>query len=335
MSEPLANINGTWVPASQAMIPVTDAGFMQGVTVAEQLRTFNGQLFELPRHLKRLGRSLEIVGIELPISLEELASRANELAARNHALLRAGDDLGLSMFVTPGTYATFQTTAAAQPLTPALSLEYRGEGVNLSKSQPPSSLIPHPAPFIGLHTYPISFASWAHKYEQGETLVVTDVKQVPTDCWPAELKCRSRMHYYLADRAARQLEPGARAVMLDHRGFVTEASTANLLIYRTSEGIVSPPRESILPGVTVNVLAELAAQLKIPWRERDLTIEDCAAADEILLCSTSPCVWPVTRFAGRTISGGCAGPIAKQLLQAFSDRTGVDIAAQAKQFATR
>lgn len=305
MSEPVANLNGVFVPASQALIPVTDAGFMQGVTVAEQLRTFGGKLFELPRHLARLQRSLAIVGIELPISIEELQSRAEELAARNHALLAPGDDLGLSMFVTPGIYPTYLAADS------------------------------NPGPFIGLHTYPIPFASWAYKYEQGETLVVTDVRQVPTDCWPAELKCRSRMHYYLADRAARQKERGARAVMLDQRGFVTEASTANLLIYREREGISSPPRESILPGVSVAVLSELAAELKIPWSEQDLTVEDVAAADEILLCSTSPCVWPVTRFAGKTVSQGTAGPIAKRLLRAFSDRACVDIEAQAKQFSIR
>lgn len=310
MTEPFANFNGAWIPASQALIPVTDAGFVQGVTVAEQLRTFGGKLFELPRHLQRLQRSLAIVGIELPVSLAELESRAHELAARNHALLQPGDDLGLSMFVTPGTYATFQAAAAGPwPL--------------------------NPGPFLGMHTYPLPFASWAHKYDQGETLVVTEVKQVPTDCWPAELKCRSRMHYYLADRAARLKEPGARAVMCDHEGFVTEASTANLLSYRAGEGLVSPPRESILPGVTVGVLAELAAAIGIPWSERPLTLADVAAADEILLCSTSPCVWPVTRFDGKAISGGKAGPVARQLLQAFSQRVGFDIAEQAKRFAKR
>jgi len=310
MAELVAYLNGAWVPASQAAIPVTDAGFMQGVTVAEQLRTFNGKLFELPRHLARLSRSLEIIGVELPISIDELATRAQELADRNHALLQPGDDLGLSMFVTPGTYPTFIASS-------------------------PAARTSSPASFLGMHTYPLPFASWAHKYEQGETLVVTHIRQVPTDCWPAELKCRSRMHYYLADRAARRQQPGARAVMLDHRGFVTEASTANLLIYRGSEGIVSPPRESILPGVSVAVLIELARELNIPWSERDLTIADCQTADEILLCSTSPCVWPVTHFAAKTISNGIAGPIAKQLLAAFSQRAGVDIGAQAKQFSER
>ncbi|WP_425615352.1 aminotransferase class IV [Anatilimnocola sp. NA78] len=305
MTEPIANLNGQWVPQSQAVISVTDGGFVQGVTVAEQLRTFNGQLFELPRHLKRLARSLEIVGIDPGVTLAELESRARELAARNHALLQPGDDLGLSMFVTPGIYGTFVAAGG------------------------------HSGPTIGMHTYPLPFGSWVNKYEQGEALVLTDVRQVPNDCWPAELKCRSRMHYYLADRRARQIEPGARAVMLDERGFVLEASTANLLIYRQREGIVSPPRASILPGVSVAILAELAAELSIPWSERDLTVADLSTADEILLCSTSPCVWPVTRFAGQAVSRGKPGPIARQLRAAFSNRVGLDIAAQAVRFATR
>lgn len=305
MPEPIAYLNAEWIPASQAAIPVTDAGFMQGVTVAEQLRTFGGQLFELPRHLARLQRSLKIIGVELPISSDELAARANELAARNHALLQPGDDLGLSIFVTPGIYPTYVAVGSS------------------------------PGPLLGMHTFPIPFGSWAHKYEQGEKLVVTPVKQVPTDCWPAELKCRSRMHYYLADRAAREIEPGARAVMLDQQGFVTEASTANLLLYRASEGIISPPRASILPGVSVAVIAELAAEHSIPWTERDLTLADCESADEILLCSTSPCVWPVTRFNGKVISQGRAGEMAKKLLAAFSQRAGVEIAAQAMRFSVR
>jgi branched-subunit amino acid aminotransferase/4-amino-4-deoxychorismate lyase len=305
MPEPVANLNGQWIPQSQAVISVTDGGFVQGVTVAEQLRTFNGQLFELPRHIRRLARSLEIVGIDPGIGWDEFEARARELAARNHALLAPGDDLGLSMFVTPGIYGTF--AAAGGPV----------------------------GPTIGMHTYPLPFGSWVNKYEQGETLVLTDVQQVPAACWPVELKCRSRMHYFLADRQARTIEPGARAAMLDERGYVTEATTANLLIYRASEGLVSPPRASILPGVSVAILAELAAELAIPWSERDLSVEDVATADEILLCSTSPCVWPVTRFAGRTISGGRSGPLAQRLLAAFSQRVGLDIADQARRFAKR
>ena len=57
MSDPLAYLNGRYLPFSQAAISVTDGGFVQGVTVAEQLRTFGGKLFRLEQHLARLARS--------------------------------------------------------------------------------------------------------------------------------------------------------------------------------------------------------------------------------------------------------------------------------------
>jgi branched-subunit amino acid aminotransferase/4-amino-4-deoxychorismate lyase len=116
---------------------------------------------------------------------------------------------------------------------------------------------------------------------------------------------------------------------------VVEASTANVLIYLAREGLVSPPREAILPGVSVGMLEELAEALQIPFVRRRLEPADIAAAGEVMLCSTSPCVWPVTRFNGRPIGDGQCGPVAKSLLAAWSQRVGVDIVAQAARFAGR
>jgi branched-subunit amino acid aminotransferase/4-amino-4-deoxychorismate lyase len=305
MSEPLAYLNGRYLPFSQAAISVTDGGFVQGVTVAEQLRTFGGKLFRLEQHLARLARSLAIVGIELGMPVEKLGEIARDLAAKNHSLLDASDDLGLSMFVTPGPYPTFATGGVAA------------------------------GPTIGLHTYPLPFHLWHEKYERGESLVVTDVMQVPSACWPTELKCRSRMHYYLADKQARQKEPGARALMLNEQGYVTEASTANILVYYRDVGLVSPPKEMILPGVSAATVEELAGDLGIAFSFRSLTVDDVAAADEVLLCSTSPCVWPVTRLNGRPIGEGKSGDIARRLLAAWRELVGINIQEQAKKFLNR
>jgi branched-subunit amino acid aminotransferase/4-amino-4-deoxychorismate lyase len=305
MSEPIAFLNGQRIPASQIAVAVTDAGFIQGVTVAEQLRTFRGKLFRLEMHLARLRRSLEIIGVEAGLSDPELAQIAGEIAAHNHALLDPADDLGLTIFVTPGIYSAYAATAARQ------------------------------GPTVGIHTFPLPFANWAQKYRTGDSLVVTDVMQVPTRCWPPELKCRSRMQYFLADKRAREIEPGARALLLDEGDAVTEASTANILIYRRTDGLSSPPKKHILPGVTVAVLEELAGQLGIPFVHREMCAEDVAAADEVLLCSTSPCVWSVTRFNGRPIADGQPGPIARQLQTAWNAMVGLDIAAQAVKFSQR
>ncbi len=305
MPEPIAYLNAQWLPVSQAAVSVYDGGFVQGVTVAEQLRTFGGKLFQLDRHLDRLARSLAIVGVQPALVRADFAEIATELAAQNHKLLDPADDLGLSIFVTPGPYPAFAGYAR------------------------------HQGPTVGIHTQPLPFGSWAEKYETGDSLIATDIRQVPTDCWPAELKCRSRMHYYLADKQARERDPGSRALLIDERGFVTEASTANLLVYRERTGLVSPPRGRVLPGISMAVIQVLAGKLAIPFSERDLTKGDVAAADEVLLCSTSPCVWAVTRFDGRPIAAGRPGPICRQFQAAWSELVGIDIVAQAKRFAER
>ena len=123
--------------------------------------------------------------------------------------------------------------------------------------------------------------------------------------------------------------------MVDHEGFITEATTANLLIYTAGQGLSGPPHEKVLPGISLGVLVELAQRAGIPYSQRELRPEDLAAADEILLASTSISVIPVTRFNGQPVGRGKPGPIQEMLLTAWSRLVGVDIAAQANRFARR
>jgi branched-chain amino acid aminotransferase len=303
--EPLAYLNGRWIPLSQAAVNVFDGGFVQGVTVAEQLRTFGGQLFRFDLHLARLARSLEIIGVDPGLPLAEIGQIATELVAQNRKLIDPADDLQATIFVTPGISPTY------------------------------IALVPQRGPTVCIHTQPLAFGQWANKYQSGEALVVTDVVQVPAQCWPAELKCRSRMHYYLADKRAREIEPGARALLLDERGSVTEASTANILVFSQQRGLISPPKDHILLGVTVAVIEELAAPLGIPFLYHEMKVADVAQADEALLCSTSPCLWPVTRLNGQPIADGKPGPIFQRLREAWNQMVGLDIEAQARRFAAR
>ena len=303
MADPVAYLNGSFIPTGQALLPVSDGGFVQGTTVAEQLRTFGGRLFQLERHVERLFHSLSIVEVEPGLAPEEFVNLAQQLVAENYPLLSGGDDLGLAMFVTPGPYAAMN----ADP----------------------------PAPTVCLHTFPLRFGQWAAKFEQGESLVTTDVEQVPGRCWPPELKCRSRMHYYLADRHARRKSPGSRALMLDGDGCVLEATSANIVLYREDEGLLLPPAEKILPGISQAVLLEIAAELEIPSTHRDLRPVDVAAADEVFLTSTSPCMLPVVRFEDQPIADGHPGPLFVACMAAWSERVSVDVIEQAQRFAQR
>ncbi len=330
MDEPLAYLNGRFIPASEAAISVTDAGFVLGAAVAEQVRTFSGKLFRLEEHLARLFESLRTVGVETAgvetagvetagvetVGVEtagvepepdarELAELAEELVSRNHRLLDGGDDLGLSIVVTPGPYSTFAPAGASA------------------------------RPTVCMHTYPLPFRLWAAKYGSGQALVTSEVEQVSEKCWPPGLKCRSRMHYYLAERQAARIDPDARALLLDHDGLVAEASTCNILVFRSDEGLLSPPMGSILRGISLKVTIELAGRLGIRFSERPLAPSDVATADELLLTGTSPSLLPANRLDGRPIGDGKPGPIFSQLLAAWSDLAGVDIAAQANRFSGR
>ena len=304
MIEPLAYWNGRFAPFSQVCLPPYDAGFVQGTTVGEQLRTFGGRLFMLDEHLARLRRSLDVIGVRPAVSLGTLAEISRSLARHNHALLADGDDLGLSIVVTPGVYSAFACGARGGPTTLVM-------------------------------TYPLAFELFASLFERGQPLVVTSIRQVPADCWPPELKCRSRMHYYLADREAREREPGSRALLLDHDGFVTEASTANVVAYFAGEGLVSPPKEKILPGISVARLADIARSIGIDFHLRPLSPADLARSDELFLTSTSPCIVPCARLDGQPIGDGRPGPVFRRLLEAWGRDVGVDIAAQAARFAHR
>ncbi len=304
MSTPIAYFNGEFIPADEAAVPVYDAGFMLGTTVAEQLRTFNGQLFQLDRHLDRLFRSLELVDVDPGIDRDEFASIAQRVASHNHGLIQPGDDVGLSTFVTPGTYATFSSMGSTGPL-------------------------------VCMHTYLQPFHLWADKYESGQSLVITDVRQVPDSCWSPELKCRSRMHYYLAEKRARELDPKSRALLLDSEGFVSEASTASLVIYREGEGFIAPPIDKILPGISLAVLKDLAAQQGFAFKHEPLKPDDVATADEVMLCSTSPCVVPVVRLNGSNIHDGKPGEAFRNVLSAWCELVQVDIPEQATRFARR
>lgn len=298
-----AYLNGRFVPAAEATVAVTDGGFVQGTAVAEQLRTFGGKLFRVEAHVERLLRSLAIVEVDPGRSRDELKEVARELVERNHRLLAHGDDLGLAIFVTPGDYVPMKGRGAASPT-------------------------------LCLHTFPLRFELWADHYQHGQALVTSDVAQVSEACWPRELKCRSRMHYYLADLHARRREPGSRALMLDHDGSVIETTSANIILH-TSEGLLMPPREKILPGISQAVLLELADKLNVPHHHRDLFPKDVLSADEVYLTSTSSCIIPVVRLDGQPIGAGQPGPMYARFLNAWSDLVGIDIAGQAREFSIR
>ena len=297
----VAWVDGRFVPPAEAVIPVGDAGFVFGATVTEQLRSFGGRLFLPAGHAARFRRSLEIVGIEPAWPVAHLFEVAAEVTARCHAAGPVEGDLGVVVFATPGD-------APAQ----------HGGRPGTSR--------------VLIHAFPLAFASWAGAYETGVVLRSVSTTQIPPSCWPIELKCRSRMHYHLADREARAAEPGARALLLHADGRVSETSTANVVVV-VNGALRTPPAGDALAGISLAHLHTLTPGLGIGWQEQSLSLADLAAADEILLTSTPNCLLPVTRLDGQAVGDGRPGPLFARLLAAWGRDVGIDIATQARRCA--
>jgi branched-subunit amino acid aminotransferase/4-amino-4-deoxychorismate lyase len=298
MTKPWAFLNGRWIAADELSISVDDVGFLQGAAVTERLRTFRGKVFRLAEHVRRLRHSLEIVGLPVDEIAGQIEQAVPEFVERNQSQLSADDDWSIAVFATPGVSGAGRAT-------------------------------------VCVHGYPLPFHNWASRYDRGVSVVISDIRQVPPACLPPQLKCRSRMHFYLADRRAAEAQPGARAILLDEDGYVAEATTANVLIFRDGVGLISPPHEHILFGVSLGVVQELAARLSIPFVTRSVTVDDFRSADEAMLTSTSVCLLPIVECDGRAYGDGQPGPMFRQLLAAWSDLVGVDIADQARRYSSR
>ena len=294
----MAWLDGSMIPREALSIPVGDAGFVLGATVTEQLRTFAGRLFLPGRHAARFRESLLIAGVAAEPLVDAAFTAAAEVAAHNHAIGPAGGDLGVVIFATPG------------------DLPAQHEG----RRSPPR---------VAVHTFPLAFTLWARAYDEGVSLRGVPVTQVPASSWPLALKCRSRMHYHLADQAAVAAEPGARAILCHLDGRVSEPSTANIAIVRRGEILTPPPADS-LAGISLGHVRELATAHGIGWTERSLSLADLAAADEILLTSTPSCLLPATRLDGRPVGNGRPGVVFKTVLDAWNEAVGIDIARQAR-----
>jgi branched-chain amino acid aminotransferase len=300
MNEPLVYLNDRMMPASQAHIAIFDAGLVLGATVAEQTRTFHKRLWRLDDHLDRLFRSLRYTRMDIGLSKEQLAGISHRLIEHNAQLLDDNGELGLIHFVTAGEYATYAGMSGRPART---------------------------TPTVCVHTFPLPFELWAKKMQTGAHLVTPSIRHVPPQCYDPKVKCRSRMHFYLADREARQVDPEASALLLDLAGNITETNAANFLIVERGT-IVSPTTVNTLPGVSRQMVVELAGKLGIPFVERDLQVYHAVNAEEAFLSSTPFCLMPVTKINGLAIGDGKPGAMVRRLLTAWSAEVGLDIEKQ-------
>lgn len=296
MSEPLAWLNGEYLPFQSAGLPLSDLGFVGGLAVAEMIRTFGGQPFRLDEHLARLRLSCQRVGFETPLAHQTWVEVVEHLLQHNMPLVPQGGDLGIIVFVTAGPNPT-----------------YVGAG---------SHGCTH-----GAHTFSLPFANWASRLTSGVSLVTVDAPAVDSPLLDFQVKSRSRMHWHLADRIARESDPAAVALLVDAGGHVSETATSNIVAVRGSR-LSTPRRDHVLNGISLRMVADLAESAGYEFVEADLTVDDLLASDEVLLTSTPTCLLPVKSVNGMPLRESIPGPALTRLQQLWSEAVGLDIVRQ-------
>ena len=279
--EPLAWLNGQFIPATQAKLPVTDLGLVHGASVTEMTRSFNQTWFRLDDHLRRLETSLKTTGWNIPYALPELSIIAEKLLTHNARLLPPGHELGLIQFVTAGQNLTYLGAARRE--------ECR-------------------RPTVCCHTFPLPCELWAEKYTTGQHLLIPSIRQIPAECLAPTMKHRSRLHWLLADAQVRERDPQGTAILLDAKGDLTETSAGNFFLVKDNT-IVTPRPKSILGGISRYVVFLLAEELGIPIEVTDIQPLEVRRATEAFTSSTPYCLLPVTRFDGQPVGNGQPSPI--------------------------
>jgi D-alanine transaminase len=114
-------------------------------------------------------------------------------------------------------------------------------------------------------------------------------------------------------------EKGAAETILFRDGLLTEASASN--VFAVKAGVILSPAKTnlILPGITYDVVSELARANAIPIEFRDVTEAEVRNADELWVSSSSKEVLPIVQLDGRSIADGKPGPVFRRMYRLYQE----------------
>jgi branched-chain amino acid aminotransferase len=298
----LVYFNGKLVPETEARVSIYDSSLMFGDMVFEMTRSFDKKQFKLSEHVDRLYAGIKVLRIPLTMTPEEMKKACYETIEANEPLFKDDDEHRLMIDVSRGLLGIYQGI----------------EGL-------------HKGPNVIIADFPLRWtvANMGHLFDTGINAVITAQRAIPAHLLDPKIKNRSRIHYLMANIEASQFE-GANnwALLLDPDGFVAEGTGDNFFIVK--EGIViTPEGRNILRGVSrAYVMEELCTALGIKVIEKNIEPYDVYTADEAFMTGTPFCMLPVTALNSSAIGLGSVGPVFSQLLNQWSQNTGVDIKAQ-------
>lgn len=299
MQEPIAYLNGQYVPISQCVLRVFDMGVTQGVAVTDLLRTFHGKPYRIQDHLGRFYRSCKYAHLDPTVNLEESEAITHHLIKHN-STLAPGQELALIYYITAGENAVYAGSA---------------------------SVSEEPKPTYVQHTFPLPFHLWRRMFREGVRCATPSPRHWPPQSLSSKIKHRNRLHMWIGQKEIQATDPGAMPLYLDIHGNITETSGSNFVIYSGGK-VISPRRPNILWGISLTVLTEILAEMGIPFVEDDIQTYDVVNADEAWVPTSPYCLGPVVQINGTAIGDGKPGPMWRKILDHWSEIVGKDIYAE-------
>ena len=273
-------LDGKLVDEADAKVSVFDHGLLYGDGVFEGIRVYDGRVFELEAHLRRLYESGKVIRLDISMAKSELVGAIKQTVEANGIV-----DGYIRLLVTRG--------AGTLGLNPFLCKN--------------SSLV---IIADSIQLYPEEL------YETGMKIVsATTVRNHPLAI-PPQVKSLNYLNNIIAKIEALDNDV-PEAIMYNHVGYVAEATGDNVFIVR--DGVIyTPPVEAgALEGITRNLVIMLAGQENLEVVEKNLTRCDLYICDEFFLTGTAAEVIGIVEIDGRTIGDGKPGPTTKRLREKF------------------
>ncbi len=259
-----AYVNGTYVPMSEAKIPIGDWGFTRSDVTYDVVHVWGGMFFRLEDHLDRFHRSLEGYRLKPPATREEMRlilARCVALSGLREAFVAMISTRGLPRIYGSRKPADCENTfiAYAIPWIDVIPPEVQARGAHLWVAS-----VPRMSPLSQDPTF--KNYSWRD--------FVSGLHEAHDNGYDT-------------------------AVLLDSEGHVTEGPGFNVFIVKGH--VVTTPDRGALEGITRRSVLDLCAELGLEARIAPVTLAELMAADEVFTSTTAGGVMPCARVGNTTI----------------------------------
>jgi branched-chain amino acid aminotransferase len=270
-------MNGTLVPWRDAKVHVLNHGLHYASSVFEGVRVYNGKIFKCTEHNERLKRSAELLGFEVPYSVAELDEACHQAVASNKVE---------NGYIRP--------------------VAWRGSEMMAISAQHNKI---HVA--VASWSWPAYFSDEARK--RGLKLAISDWRRPAPNTAPTASKAAGLYMICTMSKHKAEREGFEDALMLDYRGYIAEATGANIFLVIDGE-LHTPTPDCFLDGITRRTVIGLAHDMGIKVVERHILPNELDSVQEVFLTGTAAEITPVGQIGDYHFT---VGDITTKLTQAY------------------